>query len=83
MKKCNWWRGHCFHKIPGTERKIKRAEDKNCALENDYVHYGSWADCVHIIVQSKCCRCLKEEEHKLKDFDILRAMQYPDGEESK
>ena len=84
MKKCGWWKGHCLHKINGTERKVKRIKKKQCSKEDDYIYQSSWwGSCIVIIVQSKCCCCNKEQQMNLRDFDIMRAMNFPDYEDKK
>lgn len=80
MRKCNWFTGHCLHRVDGTERKKKRSKKKVCAHQDDYVYERFWGDCIDIEVVGKCCWCGKTEVMNLSDFDVRRAMQYPDVE---
>ena len=80
MKKCGWWKGHCFHPVKDTGRKIKRTKVKVCALEDNYVVEGFWGKRIYVVVEAKCCWCEKKKPMELADFDIVRAMNYPDYE---
>ena len=83
MRKCNWFTGHCLHKVDGTERKVKRTKKKICSHEDDYVYERFWGKCIDIEAVAKCCWCGKAQSVQLSDFDILRASQFPDVEDIK
>lgn len=82
-KKCGWWNDHCFHKVDGTEQKVKRTNVKKCSLEHDYIYDGLWGKRIDIVAKMKCCWCNKERQTQMLDFDITRAINYPEykGEE--
>ena len=80
MKKCSWWRLHHYHEIPGTRKKIKPNKPNHKCEENSYISDHYVGDCVEFTVEWRCCNCDKRKKVKLLDFDILRAMSYPDNE---
>ena len=81
-KKCSWWKGHCLHKIDGTEHKLIRKK-KHCSNEDNYIYERFWGKCIDIVVDAKCCWCETIKKMELLDFDTIRAMQYPDYKEKK
>jgi len=63
---------HCWHKIEGSERKIK--SNSKCQKSDQYIQNGSY---ILYTVQQQCCICGKVQESPIyRDYDIFRASKY-------
>lgn len=78
----NWTTGHCWHLVDGSEKKLKYSCRDACNYADD--QYIVWNEdfagpFIYIRKDVKCCWCNKFSTTKLRDFDISRASNYPDG----
>ena len=67
---------HCWHLVPDSRRKLK--SKSNCKLlPNEYSHNGY----VEYVMKETCCKCNKTRETSVfRDYQIDRALKYPDYE---
>lgn len=67
---------HCWHKIEGSERKIK--SNRKCQLSNPYIAPGGY---VLYTIRYKCCECGKEKESDIyRDYQVDRGLEYLERE---
>jgi len=72
------WHFHCYHKIKGSERKLKSFS--TCKRENPYISWNGAS--VRYTIELKCCICgKKRESHTYWDYDIEGALKYKSKDE--
>ena len=67
---------HCWHDDVSTRKKIRQKQGKNgCRERNPFVATDNY---VEYSIESYCCLCGKRKTRVCLDYDVKRALQYPE-----
>lgn len=69
--------GICCYHTTSKRYKVLNNEENLCNKRDKFFHLRGY---IEINVKHICCRCGKIKFHYYEDFDIDRAMKYPEKE---